>query len=430
MYRKRGPLKGLALLVAWLAPLALLAATIRFSVNVPYQDEWEWADLAYHAKTGTLTFSQIYAAHNEHRNTIPNLVFLLFDRFGSWNILYEQLFSVAVIVAGLAVLWRLTRRRIPGTRGAITFAAISLLVCGFGQWENLALGYNIGWNICTSAAFAVVALLVTPSRSLRHVVAAAAVATIASFSSGQGLLMWPVGLAAIALVPRYPYRTASAWLVVALVVIGLYYTDYHNGSPVTPARPNEALACLQYTLALLGTPLRSGSGVEQATDVGGFLLAALLIAALPDVIRRTPSSFVRNAPWYALALYALLGAAFTAASRVHLGLESAMASRYFAIAVFLPVAIIGLVATSWPRIRPPSRVGWRFAFTAGIALMVGMEIHGLRGFEQYAADRHAEIRALRDHGSDLKRLAYPYPTRLAHLLDELRIIKDGPYAPR
>jgi hypothetical protein len=58
---------------------------------------------------------------------------------------------------------------------------------------------------------------------------------------------------------------------------------------------------------------------------------------------------------------------------------------------------------------------------------MGMQIHGMIGFQRFAADRHAEIRALA-HGGDLKRLAYPDLDRLALLLAELRAIGDGPYA--
>jgi hypothetical protein len=151
-----------SVIIALLAPAILTATTIRCSVNVPFFDEWEWADLAYHAKTGTLTFAQIVAPHNEHRNTVPNVVFLLLDRWGSWNILHEQLVSLALIIVAQLALWRLVRGTIPGIRGTMAFAAMAVVLCGLGQWENFALGYNIGWNICTAGAIVVVALLTAP----------------------------------------------------------------------------------------------------------------------------------------------------------------------------------------------------------------------------------------------------------------------------
>jgi hypothetical protein len=239
----------------------------------------------------------------------------------------------------------------------------------------------------------------------------------------------PVGVLAIVLVPRKPYRTLAAWLIAVVAVVALYYTDYHSTSTIKPARPDEVLACLRYALAFLGAAIRAGSGVEQAVDAGAVLLAALVVAALPSIVRRSRTGLVRNAPWYAFGLYAILGALFTSVSRVQLGVESAMASHYVAIALFLQLAIIGLVAASWPHMRGPSRAGWRVALTVGSALAIGMELHGVRGLQEYAADRHAEIQALKRGGPDLIRLAYPYPRRLAHLLEELRAINDGPFAP-
>lgn len=418
-----------SILIALLVPAILTATTIRFSVNVPYWDEWEWADLAYHAKTGTLTFAQVLAPHNEHRNTVPNVVFLLLDRWGSWNILHEQLVSLALIIAAQVALWRLVRRTIPGIRGSMAFAAMAVVLCSLGQWENFALGYNIGWNICTAAAILLVALLTARRRSWKHLTLAAVTVAVASFSSGQGLLLGPVGVLAIVLVPRKPFRTLAPWLIAVVAVIALYYTDYHSTSTVKPARPDEALACLRYALAFLGAAIRAGSGVEQTIDAGVMLLAALVVAALPSIVRRTRTGLVRNAPWYAFGLYAILGAIFTSESRVHLGVESAMTSHYVAIALFLQLAIIGLVASSWPRMRGPSRAGWRVALTIGSGLAIGMELHGMRGLQDYAADRHAEIRALQRGDPELIRLAYPYPRRFAHLLEELRAIGDGPFAP-
>lgn len=413
--------------IAVLAPLILIVSTIRWSVDVPFWDEWDWADLVYHARTGTLTFAEIVAPHNEHRNTIPNIVFVLLDRFGSWHVFHEQLVSLAIIIGGQIVLWRLIRRTVPGARGAMTFAAMSFVVCGLGQWENFALGYNIGWNICTTAAIAVVALLSARRRTGWHVALAAAIAFAASFSSGQGLLLWPVGLLTIALVPRNARRSATAWMLAGVVVIALFYTDYHVVASGQGARLGDALPCVVYALTYLGSALRDGSGNVQATIGGVVLAAAFCIVTWADVAHRERSTMVRHAPWYAFALYALLGAAFTAAARVRMGLDSATANHYVAVALFLELAIVGLVASSWPRLRGSSRRNWRVALMAGAILAVGAEFHGMVAFKEYAADRRLEIDELQRGGPDLVRLAYPDPDHLAHLLAEMRAVHDVPY---
>ncbi len=428
--RRAGQWPALAAIVA--APLSVLLAIAKRGVNVPAYDEWEWADMAFRLHHGLLTFGDVWAQHNEHRNLFANLMFLGFERIGGWDVVREEYFAVAVLALGALALWRLIAERIPGTRALVVFAACSATLFSLVQWENFSLGYNVGWEACTAAVLAVTYLLTRRARAPRDVLLAVLAATVASFSSGQGLVAWPVGLVAIVLTGRDRVRTGLLWLVAAALVIGVYYTGWHpydSGGSVSAAAHPRLVA--SYALAYLGAPLAGWAGPAASVVAGTALVLALALFAWADLRpAERGARLVRAAPWYALAAYPLASALVTAASRAGLGLEQAITSRYTAIAQFIVLALIGLIATrlrSTPgRARPMQAV----AVAAACVFLYAYD-HGQRAgnaaWRAYAADRRAELAGLAAGSADLTKLAYPEPYRLRRLLRELRAIDDGPF---
>jgi hypothetical protein len=415
-----------AIAIALLAPISLVVTTLPSVVNVPFMDEWAWAPLAYHARTGTLTADLLFAPHNEHRNVLPNLVFLAIDHIIGWDVRAESAFSLAVFIGADGLLWQLVRRTIPGLRGLVAFALVSLVLCSFGQWENFVLGYNIGWNLCTLGIIAMVLLLTSPQRGIRACVAAALVAAGASFSSGQGFVLWPCGLGLIALAGRKAVAAIAIWLVCAGVVSAGYFFDYHPDALVIPAdaRPTSATS---FFFAFLGGVLRPGSGSSQAVLCGAVVLLALIVAVA--FAYRSSARRDAYAPWLALAAYGLLGAALTAIGRHVLGDDYAIDSHYEAIAVFIPLATIGIVAVSWFEVPARVRSAWATAAALLILLTFGVDTHGLRYIHQYAAARRAEVAALPSGGPDLVTLAFPDRAELREFLGELRAVHDTPFLP-
>lgn len=413
--------------VAILAPMVLVMLTLPFVVNIPFMDEWEWTSLAYHARTGSLTLDLIFAPHNEHRNTVPNLIFVALDRFGGWNVGRESALSLALIVVSDVLLWRLVSRTMSGSRRYVTFALLSLLLCSFGQWENFALGYNIGWNICTLCVIATVGLLTSPTRTLRSVALAALAAAAATFSSGQGLLLWPCGLVALCLVAHRTAASVGIWCASAMLAVIVFEAGYHPGPLAVPpgAVPTSVAA---FTLTFLGAALRNGSGWVQALILGTTMVLLFGAACWAGIVA-TPRRAHREAcaAWVVFGAYALLGAGVTALARRAFGVDSALQSHYAAIALFLPLGTIGLVASAWPHLASRQRRPWLFAAAALIVLIAGVDVHGVVALQRYAADRRAEIAAIAKGDASVTVLAYPRAGELARMLQELREVHDGPY---
>ena len=77
-------LSRIALLAAGLAPPALYFLFVaHYGVNFIYWDEWAVVPLINAELHGSLTFTMLWAQHNENRMLLPNVLFVLSGRFGS-----------------------------------------------------------------------------------------------------------------------------------------------------------------------------------------------------------------------------------------------------------------------------------------------------------------------------------------------------------
>ena len=378
-------IRRISLAAALLMPLAVLWLMLRRAVNVPFLDEWSWAELSVALHHGTLTWAAIAAQHNEHRNVVANLVFLGIDRAIGWNILAEQLVSFALLVVAQIAVWLLVREMTAPARRWPLFAVISLLLWSLAQWENFALGYNVGWNVCTAALFVVLAAL-APRASAPRLLVALLATVIAAFASAQGVLLMPIGLALIARDATRRWPALIVWSVAAVVTLTAFLHGYVPSAPGgRPSAPTFAV----YMLAVLGTPIGAWWGLSGSVAVGA--LGLIGFGALAARCRADSRALI---VWSCAAFYAIVNAAVIAVSRFSLGYDSALSSHYAALSVFLFVAIAGLAASTWNSVeRTP---GWAL-LAAGIVIAYGVldaDLHGNRAWQLYAIARHDEVCAL------------------------------------
>jgi hypothetical protein len=381
-------IRRLSIAAAFAPPLVVLATIVARAVNVPFLDEWSWAALAIASRNGTLSWGDIVAQHNEHRNVVANLVFLAIDRAIGWNVLAEQLVSFVLLIKAQAATWLLVRAATPAARRWPLFAVLSLLLWSLAQWENFALGYNLGWNVCTTALLVLLAALAVRVDGPRFACAAAA-AVVATFASAQGALLWPIGFALLAL--NAPRRAGAliAWSVLGGATLAAFLNGYT--APATSGAPPPA-TLVAYALTVLGTPVGAWWGVPACIAVG-----ALGLAAFAWAVSRAGIEPRVRVVWSCAAFYAIAGAVVIAASRWTLGPESALASHYAAIALFLFAAVAGLASAAWESV--PRAPRWAAALGA-VAIAYGLldaDLHGNRAWQLYAIARRAEVCALATH---------------------------------
>src|SRR6202035_2799355 len=189
-------------------------------VNIIYADQWDDVTLIGHAYSGTLHLSTLWSQHYENRIFFPNLIVLALAYTTHFNVVTEEYLSALMLFGGTALVICAHKRRSPERRW-IWYCPVAFLLLSLAQAVNALWGFQMAWYlVLLMVALALFLLEQEPQRWLVFGGAIAA-AMVASFSSLQGLLVWPAGLLLIYL-RRRPAHLATAWIGSA-VVAGVIY---------------------------------------------------------------------------------------------------------------------------------------------------------------------------------------------------------------
>jgi hypothetical protein len=408
-------------------PIVLVAIVLSGSVNLPVEDEWEWADLVSSSHNNALTFEQLWAQHNEHRMLVPELVVVAIDKLRGWDTIEETLLNVTLLVATAWIASMTIRRTIAPERRSAALLVIVPLLLTVRQHENLIWGFQLAWFMVALALFGVVELLTCRRRS--SFLFAVAVAFAASYCMASGLLIWPVGLVAILLSARTHaprWREAGAWIVAGLAAYAIYIHGYikPSGHPGLQFGVEHPFSFLQYVAAYVGSPFTGGADLVMAQLVGVIGIVAFTVVAL----RRWKDP--NAAPWIALGIFGILGAASTAVGRVGFGTDQALSSRYVTLSTTLWVGLAGMIAQLQIRLLPVRRLAVTALMVVVALLFVRANVHSfhdqLAQKARIAAVYAAALQPDSASDSDLSVL-YPSPSLVRARLQRLREIKDGPF---
>ena len=425
-----------ALLLLALAPACYIGVAISvYGVDLPNWDEWNLAVLFDKFARGTLTLGDLFAQQGEYRQFFPNLIFLATARLTKWDIRYEMLvsFLLACLVAyNIYRLGELTLR-CGRTNRLCLFAAACLFIFSPAQYENWLQGQQLIYFI--PAVCLTTGLRVTYTNKLRpwaKLLLCAALSTVATFSTANGLLCWlllPCVLARYATFARPLHRRAWLlfWLAGFALCVGLYFHGYQK----PPQHPSllhplaHPLAALVYLLSLLGGPF--GMGHLRTSVFAGVLVLAFSALALwrcKRVAHGDAEEAGRMLGWVLLGAYTLLTAGLITAGRAGFGIGQSLSPRYNTYTLFLPLALVSLsqFTSAGARVRcaPPSLL-----LCALLLLHAPVYLLGLRRMStMHATQTRAKACVLLVNvvADDCQAQVYPDPAqlrRLAGTLDRL-----------
>jgi len=335
-------------LLPWL--LILLPATIgflyvrAFGVNVVYTDAWSMVPLFNKWAHGKLTLSDLYAQHNEHRMFFPEAVELLLGVATKYNNVAEMYLIEVCFLATLGILLLAFRS---DTAPRLTlFIPVSLLVFSLMQYENMLLGYQI--NFAFTQMFGVLTLFLIYILGRRSTiwlssVAALGSATVASFSTAQGLLVWPAGLLQLLIGPvgRQTRRIlVVVWSLAGLAEWVAYFVDFRR-SPDKPSllyAAEHPIEGVSYFLTLLGSSL---SWEQTSAFLVGLLVACLTLVSLLLLVKNRKVD--EYSFWVSLLFYSLLILAFITVGRSAFGVWQAMAPRYTTFSILVVVSVYAIL---------------------------------------------------------------------------------------
>lgn len=357
--------------VALLGPLAaILHVVLRYGVNFPFADQWDFVAFFVVQETGELRWSDIWALHNEHRMVAPKLAMLGLAWLTRWNIVTEMLVSVSLALASLFTLRALARPILDEAGQAIRIwiaLTLSLHVFSLSQGTNWLWGWQIQWFLSLFAAILSIALATWSLQAQRpwvNVTGSAAAALVCQYSIASGLVAWGASALVLAFHPLRR-RILPLWLALFAIASTVYFIGYvrHGGLPSLLVALDRPLALLEYVGNYLSGPL------GRHAAVGIFVAIAFVVLALIAARHqwRKPELFM---PWVALGAFAGSNALLTGIGRLGMGAEQGLASRYATIALLMSVALVplGILAFhAWPAgRRSPLKLA---AAVAGAALL-------------------------------------------------------------
>jgi len=351
-----------------------------YAVNVPKWDDHALrAFLYYLDQETTLTgkIYQLFRQHNEHRIVYDRIVtYLDYQLFGKLS--YLHLMTIGNLsLLGLLGLFAVVLRR--SGQAVWLLAPVAFFLFNLSQWENMY------WGMAALQNFTVVFWVLSAVYLLTYTdrwLAALPLAVIATITSGNGLLIWPIAI--VLLLVQRKVRPAAIWALGAVVVIGLYFLGYEKPAGNPPDR-GSVTDLLKGWFAFNGAaaevfPL--GSGFVSSLVAGG-LLTVTTLGIVAFIGRRLLSQFTNppgrrtapvTSPPYAASDLFVLGSvgfligtgAIVAWSRVGFGMEMLITSRYkmYSLTLLALVYVYGVI-TLGNRFRQPLGV-------AGLATGLGL----------------------------------------------------------
>ncbi len=346
-----------------------VAFVLHYSINQLSTDDWTVVPLVQAGLHGHLPWGALWAQHNENRMLVPNLVFVAVGVATHENAQAVMLLSAVTFCGTFALFLVLLRAYLVRPLSALTVLPAGLIWFSLVDWQNALWAFQLAWYLILAFFMGMLyLLLIAPPRPV-FVILGGVLAVAASYSSFQGLLLWPIGLLCLLWV-RNDARVIWLWFLGAVVTTAIYFVGYLSAPPspdgmfpktlfglnvasVSPGYAlNHPILTVQVILATVGNAIPINT--DPKTPWGSEVIGALVLLAAAYVVARCVRLRGERITVLPLALmgFGLLFDAGAAIGRVKLGVsEAAFVSRYSmgGLLLLLAVLIYGLRSVSGRR---------------------------------------------------------------------------------
>jgi hypothetical protein len=340
---RRRVLAILTVLCLALPVVAYLLFVRHYAVNMVWLDQWSDLSLISHSYSNTLSVGTLWAQHTQDRIFFPNLIVLTLAYTTHFNVVVEEYVgAVMLLLATGLVIW--THHRRSPTRPWIFYSPVVVVMLSFIQYRDTFWGFQVAWYLVMLALATALFLLDRVTLTWTTLAGAMVAAVVGSYSSLEGLFIWPVGLLLMYL-RRRSGGMLLTWCITALAAVGLYFYHYSLNSTAASSNalghPVETVKTLLFNLGnVLG--VYQGLGLDVTYLLGlAFLLVAVYVVIAYGLHRNEADGSPLGV---ALVWFGLLFAAFVTFGRTSDGVS--LASRY---ALFDNLIIVGCYLTLFNR---------------------------------------------------------------------------------
>ena len=209
-------------------------------------------------------FWLLWRQYNEHRMVAPRFLFVVLGDLTSLNTKSIMLFSAAMFIATYLMLIVLVRRYCDHWLGPIGLLLLGAVWFSLSDYESALLSTQLAWYLVLFFLMACMLALSRRRLSWWVLVVAGVIAILGSYSSLQGLILWPLGLI-------YLYRrrselprtrlTMALWIVLACATTAFYFWDYNFTQAQGPSSfstvIHDPLGSLKFFFVVVGNVVPS-----------------------------------------------------------------------------------------------------------------------------------------------------------------------------
>jgi hypothetical protein len=321
-------------LAALIPPAVLVAALVRWFVNVPYLDQWWLLPLIAAQREGRLTFDLIWHQNAEHRLFFPKLIMLELARWSAWDLRWEVAVNLAltlVCFGAIVVHLHAANRLVRSTFTSAYIVLAAFVLFSPAPFENWLWSWQLPYFLIQFCVIACGWCLAFHRRSFFAFVVALSCAVVASWSFATGFGAWVSGMVPLLLVARRSVRIRAllCWVLGAVLTLAIYLWDYKFLSWSDPIGAVQRLwHFIGYVLVFLGSALVPTHWLNAAM-IFGVVYVGVYTYLLVNIARSHPRLRLATASFLSWSAFALSASMLTAVGRsnVH-NLTQAMAPRY------------------------------------------------------------------------------------------------------
>jgi hypothetical protein len=201
----------------------------RYSVNAVVGDQWDLIPMIKQSYVHFFDWGPMWAQHNENRIFFPNIILDLLVHADHFNVQTEEYLGAVMLFAAVVFIVWAHKRRSASTPW-LYYCPVAFLAFSVVQYGNTIWGFQLAWYLVLLSLAAAILLLDRVRLTWFTLVGALAVAVVGSFSSLQGLLIWPTGLVLLYF-RRRSLAQISVWIAGAIASTLLYFRGYNSVTP-------------------------------------------------------------------------------------------------------------------------------------------------------------------------------------------------------
>lgn len=387
---------ALAVLLGWVVFnwSAILRQIALSYVPLPVGDYWRVVQ--DYSQVKQLHLQVLWRQHNEHRILFPEIVFLL-DAFlfGCRGILPLVVSFLCYVALWIVIAWVLLSDKALSRENRITAALLAGLVMSWkGSASALAWPFLLQWTLTQFAvllSFVFLVLAKQQTRANLSLVLAVLCAAVATYSSADALLLWPVLILA-ALLADLSKRQMMALVLSAAFVIGWYFKGYFFSQSFHASDLfSHFLYAAGFVSAYLAMPFGNIKSPIFAVYVGVVQLLLttwlLLYAWRTHLLKKTPAVIL-----FSYSGFVFLTAIATAAGRMNPAdptFTAAKAARYVTVPLVNWAVLVALCL--WISSRRSGRVWPLPVLAICFALLIGIGFLKLRWWLRVTDQDFADV---------------------------------------